>query len=231
MLKCIGYIRTSTDRQELSLEAQEQKVRAMAAIKDAVLMEVIIDEGESGRDLDRPGAQRLMAMVKSRSVDMVIVAKLDRITRSVRDLAEIVDLFNRKKVAFVSVSETLDTSSANGRLFVNILGLIAQWEREIIAERTEDALQVRKRRGAPTGNAPYGYRVEGEPPRPDRKRGDELVSDASETAVLERAKTLRSGGMSLRKLADTLNAEGFLTRKGTPWRFQYVANILGEVER
>lgn len=200
------------------MEAQEHKVRAMASIKDAVLAEVIEDEDESGKSLDRPGVQRLLALVKSRSVDMVIFAKLDRISRSVRDIAAIVDLFNKKKVALISVSETIDTTTANGRMFVYFMGLMGQMEREVIGERTSAALQQKRRRGERAGTVPYGFRA---------VEGGKLEAEPSEADVVATAKVLRESGLSLRKVADSLNEDGYKTRAGTPWRFQYVARILG----
>lgn len=208
------------------MESQERKIRGMAELKDADMVEVICDEGESGRDLDRPGMGRLLGMVKRREVQMVIFAKVDRITRSIRDLTELVDLFNRKRVILVSVAETLDTSSAAGRMFVNILGLFAQFERERGAERTSEGLQAKKRRGEPAGNVVYGYRADGAPPRPERKMGDVLVVDPGEQAVIAKVKELKAEGKSLRTIANELNGAGMRTRRGTPWRFQYVANVL-----
>ena len=87
----------------------------------------------------------------------MLIAKLDRCTRSVADLASLIDTFSRRGVALISAAESLDTSSAGGRLVVNVLGAVAQWEREATAERTSAALQVLKQQGRATGGvAPYG---------------------------------------------------------------------------
>src|ERR1035438_9937124 len=115
----IGYIRVSTDRQAeqgVSLEAQDAKVRAMATVQGAKLDEVIVDGGESAKSLNRPGLQRLLSLVKTGKVRAVIIAKLDRLTRSVKDLCDLLELFDKKNVALVSVAESLDTASAAGRL-------------------------------------------------------------------------------------------------------------------
>src|ERR1035441_4367899 len=88
--KAIGYVRVSTDKQAdrgVSLEAQVEKIRAMATVHDVELVEIVTDAGESAKDLDRPGMVRILEIVQSRTVGMVIVAKLDRLTRSVKDLA------------------------------------------------------------------------------------------------------------------------------------------------
>ena len=101
-MQTIGYVRVSTDRQAehgVSLEAQEAKIRAMATIHSAELLEVIVDGGESAKSLNRPGLQRLLALINGGQVQAVIVAKLDRLTRSVKDLCNLLELFEKRKVA------------------------------------------------------------------------------------------------------------------------------------
>jgi site-specific DNA recombinase len=151
----IGYVRVSTDRQAehgVSLEAQEAKIRAMATVQGAELLDVIVDGGESAKSLNRPGLQRLMALVNGGKVQAVIVAKLDRLTRSVKDLCGLLELFEKRKVALISVAEALDTGSAAGRLVITIMGAVSQWEREAIGERTRDALRHKRRNGERVGN-------------------------------------------------------------------------------
>jgi site-specific DNA recombinase len=120
-----GYIRVSTDRQAeqgVSLEVQEAKVRAMATVQGAELTEVIVDGGESAKSLSRPGIQRLLTLVNTGKVQAVVVAKLDRLTRSVKDLCGLLELFDKRKVALISVAESLDTGTAAGRLVITIYG-------------------------------------------------------------------------------------------------------------
>lgn len=221
MIKAVGYVRVSTDRQSLSLEAQQEKILAMATVKDATLVDMIVDEDESGKSLDRPGAKKLLAVVRSRpsggGVGMVIIAKLDRLTRSVRDLSDIVDLLNRKDVSLVSVAETLDTSTAAGRMVMNIMATVGQWEREVIGERTSAALQQKRKRGERAGNIPYGFRL---------ATDGKLEEEPAEQHITVTIRGYRQAGISLREIAASLNRQGYKTRAGTPWRFQYVANIL-----
>src|ERR1035441_4787189 len=159
--KGIGYVRVSTDKQAehgVSLEAKVEKIRAMAIVHDVELLDVLVDAGESAKDLDRPGMVRILEMVQSRAVGMVIVAKLDRLTRSVKDLAVLLEQFQRRGVSLVSVAESLDTGSASGRLVLNIMVSVSQWEREAIGERTRDAMRHMKTKLEFVGNAPYGFR-------------------------------------------------------------------------
>src|SRR5713101_9484177 len=143
-MNAIGYVRVSTVRQADfggSLEAQIEKIRAMAVVQGAELIDVIVDAGESAASLNRPGMVRMLVLVDSRAVQVVIIAKLDRLTRSVKDLGQLLETFQRRNVSLVSVAESLDTGSAAGRLVINIMASVSQWEREAIGERTRDAMQ------------------------------------------------------------------------------------------
>src|ERR1700694_5029916 len=160
-MRTIGYVRVSTDKQAeqgVSLEAQSEKIRAMALVHDAELLDIIVDSGESAKSLQRPGMERLLGLVDGKQVQAVIVAKLDRLTRSVKDLCELLERCERRGVALISVAESLDTSSAAGRLVINIMTAVSQWEREAIGERTRDALAHKRSKGERLGNMPYGYK-------------------------------------------------------------------------
>src|ERR1043166_5229156 len=139
----IGYARVSTDRQAekgVSLDAQKSRIEAMAVVQERTLAEVIVDGGESAKNLNRPGLQRLLSLVQAGKVQAVIVAKLDRLTRSVKDLCSLLELFEKKGVALISVAESLDTSTAAGRLVITIMGAVSQWEREAIGDRKSTRL-------------------------------------------------------------------------------------------
>lgn len=217
----VGYIRVSSKDQAesgLSLEAQESRIRAMATAKGIALSEVISDQAESAKSLDRPGIQRILSLMNDGSVAGVIISKLDRLTRSVKDLGTIVELLSATGASIISCHETLDTSSASGRMILNITATIAQWEREVICERTQEALKQKLVRGEHAGNVAYGYRSSGEDGR--------AVPDEGEQAVISLIRALRDDGLSLSKIADWLNERGHRTRRGTEWRVQYVHAIL-----
>jgi site-specific DNA recombinase len=220
-MKAIGYVRVSTEKQAdfgVSLEAQAEKVRAMAVVQGAELMEVIIDAGESAKSLNRPGMARLMSFVDAGAVDTVIIAKLDRLTRSVADLAELLKRFERRGVSLVSVADSLDTRSAAGRLVLNIMVSVSQWEREAIGERTRDAMHHKRANGERVGTVPFGYRAAAD--------GLHLEADPAEQGILSCIRELKAARHTTRQIADELNRQGFTTRRGTAWRFQYVAEAL-----
>src|SRR5262245_59262664 len=161
-MQAIGYVRVSTDRQAehgVSLEAQESKIRAIATIHSAELVEVIVEGGESAKSMNRPGLQRLLALINAGRVQAVIVAKVDRLTRSVKDLCNLLELLEKRNVPLTPVADALGTASASGRLVITIMAAVAQWEREAIGERTRDALRHKRGQGHRVGNIPFGSRL------------------------------------------------------------------------
>lgn len=156
------YIRVSTDFQKdegYSIEFQEEKLRAYCNAKDMVVSEVFIDPAYSGSNIDRPALQSLIDRVKE--FDAVIVYKLDRLSRSQKDTLYLIeDIFNPNDIAFISVSESFDTSTPFGRAMVGILSVFAQLERENIKERMLSGRVQRAKDGLHNGqsNTPIGYR-------------------------------------------------------------------------
>src|SRR5712692_3087072 len=124
--KAVGYIRVSTDKQAehgVSLDAQQAKLAAYAALYDLTLVEVIVDAGASAKTLNRPGLQRALGMLRKGKATALLVAKLDRLTRSVEDLGELIrTVFVPGKADLLSVGEQIDTCTAAGRLVLNVLG-------------------------------------------------------------------------------------------------------------
>ena len=125
------------------LDKQADKIRAMAVVHSAELIEIVVDGGESAKSLNRPGMAKLLAMVDAGQVQTVIIAKLDRLTRSVKDLSTLLERFNRLSVTLVSVAESLDTGSAAGRL------VLKHYDRRepMIGERTRDAMSHKRGNG------------------------------------------------------------------------------------
>lgn len=217
----VGYVRVSTEQQAEggeSLALQETKIRAMAEVQGVELADVVVDGGASAKSLVRPGMERVLDLVRSRSVSKVIVYKLDRLTRSVRDLADVLALFERHGVALVSVSENLDTGSAAGRLVLNVMASVAQWEREVIGERTREALASKRSKGQRVGAVPFGFQpgIDGA-----------LVENLREQTALRLARERRAAGASYQSIADELNRRGHRTRTGRPFAYQNVQNMIG----
>jgi site-specific DNA recombinase len=177
-----------------------------------------VDGGESAKNLHWPGMEKLLKLVDERKVDTVIIAKLDRLTRSVKDLAELLERFQKRGVSLVSVAESLDAGSAAGRLVINIMTAVSQWEREAIGERTRDAMQHKRANGQCCGNLAYGCRISAD--------GEHVGPEPSEQAALAQIRSLRQQGRSLRAIAAALNGQSLRTRRGTGWRHDHIVRII-----
>jgi DNA invertase Pin-like site-specific DNA recombinase len=222
--RTVAYLRVSTDKQAdhgVSLDAQRSKVEAYASLYGLELVAVEVDAGESAKSLDRPALGRALGLLRDGRADALLVVKLDRLTRSVRDLCDLVDdYFRDGRYSLMSVSEQVDTRTAAGRMVLSILTVIGQWERETIAERTSAAMRHKKSRGEFIGGtaAPFGYALadDGETIRPNKR----------EQAVIRVARELRASGLSLRKVADRLRRDGMKARNGRPFAAAQIARML-----
>lgn len=137
-------------------DAQRTKLQAYAVAMDLELVAVFEDAGLSAKPLDRPGLQAALASLEDGSASGLLVAKFDRLTRSVRDLGELVDRYFASRFSLLSVSDSIDTRTASGRLVLHVLGAVGQWEREATAERTRDALAQLRADGVRLGAEPLG---------------------------------------------------------------------------
>jgi site-specific DNA recombinase len=168
-IRCAIYTRKSTEeglQQEFnSLDAQREASEAFVASQKNEGWQAITDHfddgGYTGSNMDRPALKRLLAAVDARSVDCVVVYKVDRLSRSLLDFARIVEIFDRNSVSFVAVTQQFNTTSSLGRLTLNILLSFAQFEREIISERTRDKMSAAPRKGKWVGGHPVlGYDID-----------------------------------------------------------------------
>lgn len=211
------YIRVSTDeqaREGFSIDAQKRKLLAYAESQDWEVVSVLIDDGYSAKDLNRPAMQELLVKVQNEEIDVVLVFKLDRLTRSVRDLYALLDEFSRHDVGFRSAQEQFDTTTTMGRAMLGILGIFAQWERETIAERVRFGMEQKVREGKwPGGRLPFGYDSKGN-----------LIPEEAEIIRLVRELYMKEN-LSYLKIAERLNYEGNL-RRGYEWTRNTVALTL-----
>jgi site-specific DNA recombinase len=218
MTRAIGYIRVSTDKQAdhgHSLEAQEAKIRAYAQLYEIELVGLVV-ETASAKSLHREGLQSALDRLQAGEAAALVVTKLDRLTRSVADLGKLVEGYFQHN-ALLSVAEQIDTRSAAGRLVLNVLGSVSQWERETIGERTRATMQHMKAAGRYTGGeVPYGFMLDQE---------GELAEHEGEQAVLALVRRYRAQGLSLRSIANTLAQQGIKSRAAKPFHFQAVARL------
>src|SRR5437763_10039530 len=166
-LRCAIYTRKSSEHNLdvafTSLDAQREACEAYIksqAHEGWRLIPTRYDDGAfSGASLDRPAVQKLLADVRAATIDVVLVYKVDRLTRSLADFAKLIELFDAHNVSFVSVTQSFNTRSSMGRLTLNVLLSFAQFEREVIGERVRDKIAASKRKGLWRGGpVPLGYR-------------------------------------------------------------------------
>jgi site-specific DNA recombinase len=218
MIQHVTDVRVSTEKQAdrgVSLDAQAEKIRVMALVHNAKLFDSIVG-GRVGKN-PATSRHRSAARAGGRKIQAIIISKLDRLTRSVKDLCKLLERFERRGVALISVAESLDTSSAAGRLVLNIMTAVSQREREAIGERTRDAMGHKLRQRERVGNIAFGYRLASD--------GVHVEPDEAEQAALRRIRELRDHH-TLRAIAQHLNECGFHTRRGSAWRHEYVKRVL-----
>jgi len=215
----LGYVRVSTTRQAeegVSLDAQRERIRAWATAGGHELHSIEVDAGLSGGRADnRPALGRAIERVcESRGV--LVVYSLSRLARSTRDALEITERLHRAGANLVSLSESIDTTTAMGRFFFTVLAALAALERDLIGERTKMALAHKRANGEHTGGqAPYGWKV----------ADGMVVEDVDEMRVVR----------MIHKGAETMTPAGvarFLNGAGTPcrgsvWHAKTVARVLG----
>jgi len=223
----IGYVRVSTQEQAtdgVSLDAQRDRLRAYCKLNGIKLIDIKSDEGYSGSTLDRPALQAALQMIRRGRVNTLIVAKLDRLSRSLRDVCTLVEeLFSDEQNHLLSLCGMVNTHTAAGRMVLMNLANFCQFERELISERTRDALQHMKSKGIRLGPAHYGYSLGDHLDGQGRRV---LVPVESEQAVIAKMVALRNEGMSFTQVVQRLNDEQVPARRGGVWRVNGVRNAL-----
>jgi DNA invertase Pin-like site-specific DNA recombinase len=219
----MGHIRVSTEEQATngqSLDAQRAKLQAFVDLCDLGLAEVIVDAGVSAKTLNRPGLQDALTQLRKGAAAGLVIAKLDRLSRSVKDWIVLIDGYFGEKAGkqLFSVADSIDTRTAAGRLVLNVLMSVAQWEREAGGERKRDVLQHKICKGERFGRVRFDFNLADD--------GGTLVSNDCEGEALRLIRELRAAGESLRTIAAQLNARGIGTREGSPWIHTSAKGIL-----
>lgn len=210
-LRCAVYTRKSSeeglDQEFNSLDAQREACVAFIASQIGLGWKLVPDRyddgGISGGTMERPALQRLLQDIREKKVDVVVVYKIDRLTRSLMDFSKIVEIFDASSVSFVSVTQQFNTTTSMGRLTLNVLLSFAQFEREVTAERIRDKIAASKKKGMWMGGVvPLGYRVE------HRK----LVVDNAEAKIVRHLFDLYLALKSVRDVAEEAARDGLVTR-------------------
>jgi len=204
-----GYTRVSTaDQREngVSLEAQQRRIAAWCVANDYELKELFVDAGISGKKTrNRPGLNDALAAVKKAGGTLVVYS-LSRLARSTKDTINIGEQLEKAGADLVSLSERIDTTSAAGKMIFRMLAVMAEFESDVISERTILGMDCKRERGESLGKTPFGFDLADD--------GVTLVENADEQNVLRLIRQLRERGESLRKIAAELTRRGIPTKEG-----------------
>jgi DNA invertase Pin-like site-specific DNA recombinase len=216
-MKLIGYARVSSESQEenTSLQEQERKIKAYCEAMSHELTGISV-EVASGASLKRPALQSVLEYLPT--IDGIIVLKLDRLSRSLKDTVNLIAELNDGGKHLVAVEQQLDTSSSNGRLFVNIMASFAEYERELINERTQGGRKAKLLAGG------YAY---GKPKFGMKSSNGELVPHEEEKGTIELIKRHRRSGKSYSAIAEYLNKKEIRPKHGVKWYHRSVKLVLG----
>ena len=217
MSKAIGYIRVSTQKQAdegVSLDAQRAKIEAWCLANDYELAGIHCDEGISGTKSDRDGV--LAAMAEAGKGTALIVYSLSRLTRSTKDLISFGDKLEKQGADLISLTEKIDTTTAAGKMVFRMLGVLNEFERDQVSERTRAALAHKKETNQVYNHTPYGY----------TRNGESLVKNDDEAAVAAQAVKLYHSGQTMRAIARHLNDLGIPTKLGKLWQPMQISRLI-----
>ncbi|WP_436888057.1 recombinase family protein [Mammaliicoccus sciuri] len=210
------YCRVSTleqSREGHSIDEQRKRLKAFCEVQDWKIHDEYIDPGYSGGNTSRPGLDKLMKDLEN--IDLILVYKLDRLTRSVKDLMNLLEIFEQNNVSFRSATEVFDTTNAFGKLFITLVGAMAEWERTTIAERTKMGRQAATQKGIYTTTPPFYY---------DKVDGKLVPNEKREIAeyIIRRA----LDGISIRGITEELTFSKYKPPKGKVWDKTTVTYVL-----
>lgn len=228
MIRVVGYVRVSTEDQAaegVSLDAQRERIRAWAAANGGMLADadLFVDAGISGKRADnRPGLRAALDAVTERPGAVLVVYSLSRLARSTRDTINIGEQLEKSGADLVSLSERIDTTSAAGKMVFRMLAVLAEFERDLVSERTRGAFAYKRSRGERIGQIPFGSALSGD--------GRRLVPDERERDVIASMREWKRAGWSLSRIAVELNRRSIPTKNGRGgWSHKSVASVLSRV--
>ena len=220
MKKLIGYVRVSSEISKIkgnSINNQINKVNDFCNLNDYELVDVLKDEGKSGMEFSkRDGYLELINRCKSENINGVVVYCLSRLGRRMKDIIDVMELFNKNDIEFHSVKENINNKDIMGKLMMNILMSFNEFEVDNIRERIIDVKRTNKENGLVYGKLMYG-----------KDKSDKLLIDnISEMKVVSYMKGLRSKGWSYFRISDRLNEKGIVSKSGGKWYGMSVSNVL-----
>lgn len=222
MKPAYAYIRVSTEVQAadgVSLDAQRARVRGWCGANGYQLADVFVDAGLSGKRADtRPGLQAALAAVCKAKGAALVVYSLSRLARSTRDTLSIAERLDASGADLVSLSEKIDTTSACGKMVFRLLAVLAEFERDLVSERTTMALAHKRSKSEKTGGAvPFGYQLAAD--------GVHLIADPHEQSIIGVIGEMRRAGWTYRTIAAELERRGLSPKNGNRWHPKVIRDI------
>jgi len=220
MKKLIGYVRVSSNISKLkgnSISNQISKVKDFCGLNDYELVDIMKDEGKSGMEYSkRDGYLELINKCKTDNIDGVVVYCLSRLGRRMKDIIDVMEMFNSNDIEFYSVKENINNKDIMGKLMMNILMSFNEFEVDNIRERIIDVKRNNKENGLVYGKLMYGK----------NKDGKKLIDNIDEMKTIRYMKTLRSKGWSYFRISDKLNEKNIIGKSGGKWYGMSVRNVL-----
>lgn len=220
MKPAYGYVRCSTTKQAdegVSLDAQKAKIADYCRVNEMELREVFVDSGISGKKMTNRAALNEALKVTCADGAALVVYSLSRLARSTRDAIAIAERLEKSGADLVSISERLDTTSAAGKMIFRVMSVMAEFERDLISERTTMALRhIRESGRRISRHTPYGFDL----------AGDTLTPNASEQATIEEMRRMRGEGYTFSTIGKILTEKAIPTKQGKSWRASSVQRIL-----
>ncbi|WP_078549309.1 recombinase family protein [Litchfieldia alkalitelluris] len=215
------YCRVSTDeqaREGVSLDEQQERLKAYCrAMGWGDVPLIFVDDGYSAKNLDRPQLNKLLDLVSKGKISRILVTKLDRLSRRLLDLLKLIDDFQQQQVSFISISESFDTNTPSGRLTLQVLGAVAEFERERIRERVFDNMLHAANQGKWLSQSPYGYDL----------KDKELVINEDESKIVKLIyENYLQKGMGYYSIAKELNEKGVPSKQKKEWSIRSVKILL-----
>lgn len=218
-MKAIGYAGINTlnpTPNNLSLEDQEHEIKMYCQTHGWELMGIHAERKLTNNDLAHPKLEELLKMANRHEFDVLVIARLDRLTRNIRHLNTIIStLCIKNNIALVSIDENLNTLEEGGRLAINIIDIVTKWDNKRISDRTREIIAKKREKGERVGHAPFGFTYK------DKK----LVEVPAELSVVKIIREKRDAGMSYHKIAKLLNDRKIVSKRGGIWYAETVKTV------
>ena len=210
-MSIFGYARLNNQRptpKNMGIRNQVQAIRSWTEEKGYTIRKIFRDTDSNSASLDLPNLKKLIYLIEKGEVSVLIIARLDRLTRVIRLHKKLLDLFEEKNVRFVSITEGLDSKSKSGKKVLEALGIIALWDAKSISDRTRRMIELKREIGECVGHAPFGYTY-------NKKQLIPLEKELTIASIIREKR--EDENLSYHKIANLLNSQRMRAKRGGRW--------------